>query len=257
MDNLLSLNNPTEPVNYHRHLLLCPFAGSSASAFQAWRRMASPSMELLLAIYAGRERRIKEACAESIDALAEGVFSDVSARSIDPRQLLVAGHSMGAQVAFEVCMRLEQRGSPPMGLILSGCHAPHLQGRHPISGLEDRGFLEQLVAIGGCSQALINETTLWPVFLPMLRADFKATEGYWHPQTPPPAARLKTPTLLVHGSRDKEAWPSEVDAWKAWLKDVRCSVSIAGDHFFITRRPRAFLEHIRRCFDLTHPYTIE
>lgn len=253
MDSFLPLCGPAERSTEDLHLVLCPFAGGSASAFRSWRDLQPVGLQVSLAVYPGRDHRMKEACATSIEELADLVLAEINAREINRQQLIVVGHSMGAQVAHEVCIRLEQQGSAPRGLVLSGCHAPHLRGRRPISHLEDQAFLEQLVAIGGCSPELLNEPTLWPVFMPMLRADFQATESYWQAEAPLPSMRLQTPALLVYGSADEEAWCSEVDAWKAWLCDVQGPVAIAGDHFYATRRPRAFLEHIRRCFESSFP----
>ncbi|SHI25537.1 yersiniabactin synthetase, thioesterase component [Pollutimonas bauzanensis] len=192
---------------------------------------------------------MNEACVASIEELAECVQEDIEAKGIDPYRLIVAGHSMGAQVAHEVCARFEQQSVSPRGLVISGCHAPHLRGRRPLSHLADYAFLEQLVAIGGCAPQLLGEPAMWPVFMPMLRADFQATESYRCAKAPSSAERLQTPALLLYGSADEEAYRAEVDAWKDWLRNAHGPVSIAGDHFYVTRRPRAFLEHIRRCFE--------
>ncbi|WP_261640294.1 thioesterase II family protein [Erwinia mallotivora] len=231
------------------HLLICPFAGGSASAFRGWQASLPAGISMSLAVWPGRDHRMRETCATSIDALADDLLQQPCFTQWPPRQLIIVGHSMGAQVAFAACRRLEQRNTPPRGLVLSGCHAPHLRGRRPISHLADAEFIAQLVAMGGCAQELIDEPTLWPVFMPMLRADFTATEAWHDPRLPQPAERLQTPTLLVCGSADAEASANEVAAWQAWLRCHHGPVSVAGDHFYITRRPAAFLEHIRRCFD--------
>jgi len=249
MDSFLSLCGASGQAADALHLVLCPFAGGSASAFRSWRNLRPVGIQVSLAVYPGRDRRMSETCLTSIGDLAGQVLDKIEARDIDPRRLIVAGHSMGAQVAHEVCGSLERKNLAPRGLVISGCHAPHLRGRRPISHLGDHAFLEQLIAIGGCAPELLGEPTLWPVFMPMFRADFQATESYWHAQAPAPGKRLRTPALLVYGSADEEARREEIDAWKAWLSHTHGPVSIAGDHFYITRRPRAFLEHIRHCFE--------
>ena len=43
--------------------------------------------------------------------------------------LLLCGHSMGAQVAFETAIQLEKMAGNYLDLILSGCQAPHIQAR--------------------------------------------------------------------------------------------------------------------------------
>lgn len=225
------------------HLVVCPFAGGSAGAFRGWRDVREPGMDVSLAIYPGRDDRIREPCVDSIGELADQLFEELAGAARPAGRLLLAGHSMGAQVAFETCVRLERAGAPPALLILSGCHAPHLLGRRRLSHLTDAAFFDELAAIGGCDEALQRDLALLAIFLPMLRADFRATEGY---QRERPEAPLRTPALLICGSQDEEAAPDEVDAWRSWFRDAAPPVVIPGDHFYVTRRPRAFLGQIMR-----------
>ncbi|MEE4149487.1 thioesterase II family protein [Pseudomonas viridiflava] len=226
------------------HLLLCPFAGASSGAFQSWRSLEAPGLNLSLAVYPGRDQRMHEPCVRQVQPLAESLASEISTLSQAQRQTLVlAGHSMGAQVAFETCLLLEKAGTPPAALVLSACHAPHLTGRRLLSHLDDQRFIEQLVAIGGCSQALLDDRSLLALFIPLLRGDFQATESYHRPLD---AQRelLHTPTLLLHGSHDPEADQDEVSAWQHWLRGEHELQTVAGDHFYLTQRPRAFAARV-------------
>lgn len=85
----------------------------------------------------------------------------------------------GAQVAFETAIQLEKNGWELSGLILSGCQAPHIQARRLLSDLNDDDFIQQLIAIGGCDAELIKQPQLLKQFMPLLRADFLATERYF------------------------------------------------------------------------------
>ncbi|WP_258077261.1 MULTISPECIES: thioesterase II family protein [Xanthomonas] len=229
------------------HVVLCPFAGGSGAAFRSWHGIDNGRLSVSLAIYPGRDHRRHEPCRTDIETLATELVAALAEAGIAADRAVLAGHSMGAQVAFEACALLERRGDFPAGLALSACHAPHLRGRRLLSHLDDHAFLTQLVAIGGCSAELLAESALLALFLPMLRADFRATERYQRP-APSGRQRLRTPALLIHGSNDAEAHHSEVAAWTRWLCDAEGPVGIAGDHFYATRRPRAFLSHLARRF---------
>ncbi|MEF9898127.1 MAG: alpha/beta fold hydrolase [Pseudomonas sp.] len=226
------------------HLLLCPFAGASGGAFHSWRGLEDLGLDLSLVVYPGRDQRMHEPCVRQVGPLARSLAAAIQAQHASPRKpVILCGHSMGAQVAFETCLLLEQAGSPPAGLVLSACHAPHLSGRRLLSHLDDPGFIEQLVAIGGCSQALLNDRALLQLFMPLLRADFQATESYHRPLEPQ-RPRLRTPTLLLNGSHDPEADATEVAAWSHWLEGDHQQHDIAGDHFYLTQRPRAFAARV-------------
>lgn len=96
-------------------------------------------------------------------------------------------------MAFETCRLLEQRGLAPQGLIISGCHAPHLHSERQLSHRDDADFIAELIDIGGCSPELRENQELMSLFLPLLRADFYATESYHYdsPDVCPPLLRLR------------------------------------------------------------------
>lgn len=221
-------------------LVICPFAGGSASAFRGWRTLADPCMDVSIATYPGRDHRSGERCIDAIAGLAAELSAELIRRP-EGRPLILAGHSMGAQVAFEACLHLESAGRPPALLVLSGCHAPHHQGRRRLSHLDDRAFIDALIAIGGCDPILRDEPALLDLFLPMLRSDFSATEVY-HRASPTPC--LATGTLLVCGRDDAEAAPEDVAAWSAWLAAPQAPAMLDGDHFYPTRAPDRFLDLI-------------
>jgi len=154
MDNLLPLCAGPGGKADNLHLVLCPFAGGITSAFRSWCHLQLAGMQVSLFVYPGRDHRTHEPRAASIGELADRAVEQIEAKDIDPHRLIVACHSMGSQVAYEVCARLEQRCLTPRGLVLSGCHAPHLRGRRRISHLEDRAFLEELAV--SCARAGCN-----------------------------------------------------------------------------------------------------
>lgn len=144
---------------------------------------------------------------------------------------------MGAQVAFETCRLLEQRGLAPQGLIISGCHAPHLHSERQLSHRDDADFIAELIDIGGCSPELRENRELMSLFLPLLRADF----------TPPRAITTTRPTSVRRCARLRcycaaatIAKPrQQVDARRQWLSHVTGPVVIDGDHFYPIQQARS------------------
>ena len=140
------------------HLVMCPFAGGSSSAFRHWRDAQMANCALSLVIWPGRDRLRHLAPVRSITQLAELLANELEETLSPDTPLLLAGHSMGAQVAFETCRLLEQRGHAPQGLIISGCHAPHLRSERQLSHRDDADFIAELIDIGGCSPELRQNT---------------------------------------------------------------------------------------------------
>ncbi|MDO6525091.1 thioesterase domain-containing protein [Motilimonas sp. 1_MG-2023] len=237
--------------------ILCPFAGGSHSAFSSWSSLPQQELPMnslvLLATYPGRDQRMKERALSSIseiacdlrDALMKWIASKPQNSSL---RLRICGHSMGAQVAFEICKHFEEhygKSTPVSQLVLSGCHAPHLKSRRTLSHLNDHDFVEQLVEIGSGSPVLKEHPELLALFLPMLRADFAATDAYLTLQGSSPKLS-HTPCTLLFGEQDPEAWSSEVVAWKEWHSrpEMTSISSLPGDHFYITTQPTLFIQSV-------------
>lgn len=122
------------------HLVMCPFAGGSSSAFRHWQAEQLADCALSLVTWPGRDRLRHLEPLRSITQLAALLANELEASVSPDTPLLLAGHSMGAQVAFETCRLLEQRGLAPQGLIISGCHAPHLHSERQLSHRDDADF---------------------------------------------------------------------------------------------------------------------
>ena len=238
---LLSAPNPSSP-----HLIVCPFSGASYSAFRSWKALPQVDVSASLATYPGREHRMQEPGMRSGQHTASELAHELCAEPPSGPWILV-GHSIGAQVAFEACRLLEQWGRAPAGLVLSACHTPHLTPRRMLSPLDDDGFVEELIRVGGCPTEFRTDTQFRDVFLPMLRGDFLASESY-SLALDGCTTRLRTPTLLLYGLSDDEARQDEVEAWQSWLGDRSELRALAGDHFYITQDPGAFIAEVSRMF---------
>lgn len=101
-----------------RAQLVCmPHAGGAASFFRGWAGALPWDLDLLALQYPGREDRFGEPCARSIDALAGPAAEALVEYARQP--LVLFGHSLGAALAYEVALRLEQRGAPPLYVAVS------------------------------------------------------------------------------------------------------------------------------------------
>ncbi|MBB4267124.1 thioesterase II family protein [Roseospira visakhapatnamensis] len=227
-----------------RWVLFCPFAGGSGSAFSAWRAADVCPFPSALATYPGRDQRRSEPPRRDVPGMAQDIATELLTRPDRVRDaLILVGHSMGAQVAFEICKALEAADVGPAALVLSGCQAPHLRARRLLSGRSDRDFIDTLIRIGGCVPEVRDNADLLSVFLPLLRADFEATERYIL-DNDGRQATVRTPSLMLWGSLDDEADAGEVRGWADWVRGETAFVEVAGDHFYPTRRPRAFCQAV-------------
>lgn len=227
--------------NERYRIVVFPYAGGGASAFRTWSSLLPAEAGLYGVQYPGREQRIGEAALADLDSLAAGAASAVA--MLADRPIVLFGHSMGGQVAFETCRRLAERhGVRADHLFISAVHAPDRLSRRPLSGLPDGPFLRNIAEMGGTSPAVLESRELMDLFLPMLRADFMATEGYGRERG---EAAVATPVTALYGLDDPEAWRSEVEGWRPYCAGGFELVSVEGDHFFMIKRAVAVVKLVR------------
>ncbi|END8704637.1 yersiniabactin biosynthesis thioesterase YbtT, partial [Escherichia coli] len=80
------------------HLVMCPFAGGSSSAFRHWQAEQLADCALSLVTWPGRDRLRHLEPLRNITQLAALLANELEASVSPDTPLLLAGHSMGAQV---------------------------------------------------------------------------------------------------------------------------------------------------------------
>ncbi|MFO5701975.1 thioesterase domain-containing protein, partial [Klebsiella pneumoniae] len=65
--------------------------------------------------------------------------------------LVESAPDLSRAVVHEPWRPVVQRGRAPHGLIISGCHAPHLHSERQLSHRDDADFIAELIDIVGCS----------------------------------------------------------------------------------------------------------
>ena len=87
-------------------VLAIPQAGMGAWAFQGWS--LPETVELLPVELPGRNSRMLEPKGQSMRQLVSALV-DALSHTLDEKPFVVFGHSLGAWMAYEVCVELAQR----------------------------------------------------------------------------------------------------------------------------------------------------
>ncbi|KOU12862.1 oleoyl-ACP hydrolase [Streptomyces sp. WM6372] len=229
------------------HRLVCfPHAGGAATFWFPMAQALAPQVDVLAVQYPGRQDRRGEPCIEDIETLAAHAAEEVLAWSDRPVTLF--GHSMGAMVAFETARRLEERGRPPAGLVVSGMRAPS----RARGGSSQAETAEELVAgilrLRGTDAAVLDDPELVRMILPTIRSDYKAAESYrWRPGPP-----LGTPIAVLTGTEDPHVSTDEAAAWREHTAGPFSLTVFTGGHFFLNEHAEAVrkvvTDHIARSF---------
>jgi surfactin synthase thioesterase subunit len=199
----------------------------------------SPYADVLTVQYPGRLDRLSEPCVDSVGELARGVAEEL--RDWLDRPIVLFGHSLGASVAFEVARWMAvDLGVQPRELVVSGRHAPADVRDSGVHRRDDDGLLAELTSLNGTDPRVLAEPELMEMFLPALRADYRAAETYVYSAGPP----LGCPILALVGDSDDHVSPSEMRRWDSYTTGEFELAVLPGDHFYLAPQRSAVVSRI-------------
>jgi medium-chain acyl-[acyl-carrier-protein] hydrolase len=210
-------------------LYCLPHAGAGGTAFRklAWALQSRISVHGVT--YPGREARIDEPLAFTVQHLAADLINGDVIQTDRPYALF--GHSLGALVAYETAVRLCQLRVPaPVALFVSAERAPHLPYRGTrTTEMSDAELIERLVRMGGTSADVVRHERLMDLLLPIIRADFALDEQYVHKNA---CGSLGVPIVAIGGRTDEFALPEELGAWARHTAGQFHVRLLDGGHFY-------------------------
>ncbi len=212
--------------------LFCfPPAGGTSALYRNWHSGLPESVEVHAIELPGRERRLSEPAFSDMGKLLDELVPVIEAARSPGRDFALFGHSMGGTIAFELTKRLRASDRElPVALCISGRRAPQLAERFPLMHkLDENDFIKGLRAYGGTPEAVLQNSELMDIFVPLLRADFSLFETWPYQEAPP----LPMPFLVFGGDEDPRALRTEIQAWNIHSAvDLRLRI-LPGGHFFL------------------------
>jgi surfactin synthase thioesterase subunit len=223
-------------------LYCLPHAGGSASAYAPWVRALAPGIAVVGVDFPAHGSRFDEPPLGSIAEMAAELAAEILHRAPGPFALY--GHSLGALVAYETALLLEESGSGPGQVLVGAARAPHIAAPRPlVHGLEPEEFLSAVERrYGGLPAGLRQEQELLELVLPALQADFAAYETYACPERRP----LRAPLAALYGRADALTPAGQVQPWQGYTTASFALHGLEGGHFFTQSSRAEVLELLRR-----------
>jgi len=221
-------------------------AGGSAGSFRAWDSVFPRHIEICAVQLPGRESRLNEPQARRMALLVETLV--MALRPLLDKPFALFGHSLGANVAFELARHLRADRRGPLHVFASGCRAPHLRNPRPLLyTLPDSDLIESLRAFGGTPAEVFDNRDLLDWLLPVVRADLELNETY---VLESPDA-LDCPITAFGASGDSRVSSEEVHAWSELTRGRFRRRIFEGNHFFVYERQGELAKEIRQDLDLS------
>jgi medium-chain acyl-[acyl-carrier-protein] hydrolase len=229
--------------------LFCfPYAGGSSLIFRTWADILPKNIEVFAIEYPGRGTQMKSVAFTRLEPLVNaiaqaltGQFAPVLLPYLD-KPFAFFGHSMGGLICFEVARLLRNNyNKNPVHLFISGRSAPQILNRNPpIHALPEPEFLEELRLLNGTPVAVLENTELMQLLVPILRADFAVLETYEYVPAPP----LECAIAVFGGLQDREVNIGELEAWQEQTTTSFELKMFSGDHFFLNSEKHLLLQSI-------------
>ncbi|WP_369217241.1 thioesterase II family protein [Streptomyces flavofungini] len=192
-----------------------------------------------------------EDCAGLAAFLLDGVQTLLDA------PIALFGHSMGALVAYEMTRQLIERGQEqPVWLGISSCEDPFTEqppfgGELPLHLMTSTGLRDALAAMGGLPTAILEDDTIWQLYEPRLRADFKLVET-WRPR-PADRSRIPVPCSLFGGESDHVVTRDQLLAWNQGMDHPLGEHFFPGAHFYFDQQAPLIAAQITEEIDTAAP----
>jgi surfactin synthase thioesterase subunit len=221
--------------NYHCasdapvRLLCLPHAGGAADFYHPWSRVLHGRIQVLSVQYPGRRDRWREPVMDDVREVADAITAELLLDS-DRRPVVLFGHSMGATVAFEVARRMEQAGSTPEVLVVSGRQPPTVPARTFFHRLDDNRLIAELDRLNDGDSGLSGFPELQQMVLPVVRSDLRMIETYQFV----PGPELRSPIAAIIGSTDPLVTPEEMRGWAQMSTGGFAMSTLLGGHFYLS-----------------------
>ena len=182
-------------------ILFCfPYAGGSSSIYHRWKAKIPDFIRLRPVELAGRGTRVGHPFYTTMEEAVNDII-DITVSEIIDETYAFFGHSMGANIAYELACKIKQQGLPlPIHLFLSGTVPPdRRQIKKNYTEMSDKLFKEELKRIGGTPEEFFQTQELLDFFLPILKHDFTLAFSTNRLSTP---VRIATNIDVLYGTKD-------------------------------------------------------
>ncbi|MFI0483408.1 thioesterase II family protein [Actinomadura sp. 9N215] len=222
-------------------LFCLPHAGGSAVFFRPWAKEINPAVEVHAVQYPGRADRMADPLIDDAHQVAR-LVAGAMAPLID-RPAAVFGHSMGAVLAYEVTRLLQERGTAPVHLFVSGTRPPHDRDDVPVSERDDDALVAEMLKLGGTDADALRDAELRALVLPYVRNDFALLEKYVHRAA---GTRLTVPITAIIGDADPHVSAEQAAGWADVTDGPFAMTTLPGDHFYLTERAHDVMAEVLR-----------
>ncbi len=209
-------------------LFCLPFSGGNTYSYRKFEEHKAEFVHVVAIDLPGHGKRFGQPLLTNIYDMADDVYLQIQNKLNEP--YAIYGHSLGAILGYLVSHKIACSTFPmPLHLFVSGRQGPAIPSKTKDMHLLPRDeFIDRLSEYGGIPKEVEAEKDLMYLFVPIIRADFKAISEYRHENVYP----LDVPITVMIGLNEDITYEEALE----WQEETSLPLSVnqfPGNHFFI------------------------
>ncbi|MGX9808905.1 thioesterase II family protein (plasmid) [Exiguobacterium acetylicum] len=215
----------SEQVLTDIQLIAIPFAGGSLNSYSQMKLI--DGVTIINYELPGRGRRYEDS-----EYTMEKVKKEIIKHIDFTKPYILFGHSMGAFIAYETCVLIEELNlNRPYKVILSAQIPPHcVDDQSYDREMDNASVVAYLRSMGGTPQEVLDSKELIDYYGKILKNDLTLLRKYLHNGWSP---KVKSSIEIWNGIHDNMIPFSKVMKWKDVTLSECHIKSFEGGHFFI------------------------
>lgn len=227
MNLAICLEKKAEAKN---RLFCLPYAGGLGSAiYKPWATLLPSCTEIYSLEYPGRPQ-IGGTIQTELTSLIDILYNSI--KDLLNLPYVIYGHSLGSFMAYELVKRIQNENQNlPRHLVATSRRAPHIPYRgFSLRNLDDDTFIDIIhKKYNAIPSALMKETELLKIYMPILRSDMDFNEQHSVYQD----LKINCPITLGYGNEEEFHFDTELKPWGELTDDPFNIITYSGDHFFM------------------------
>ena len=206
--------------------------GVGASLFTRFLLNPPQGFDILAVQTPGRENRLTEPVAQSVDDLVDQIVPHLL--PLFDRPVVIWGHSFGGIVAWEVIRRLIDRHHlDPLHFVVTGTEAPHV-----VPMWQKREIMLKAMVPDNSPEYLLSQSRFVDdpeffkrIIVPGMRRDMPLLQSFRYRPSPP----LSCPMTAFAARKDDMVYTDLIREWSDYTDGIFDLIEVDGDHWFLDR----------------------
>lgn len=158
-----------------------------------------------------------------------------------PKNTIILGYSLGALLAYEIALYLQEQGKLLHALCIIARTPPHLSNSKEKRGNYSNTELKKaMIKLNGTPQDILNSEDVLKFYLEILKDDFKLVDSYCFKKI----KILSSPLYIYGGLYDNEVSFLELNQWNKYTKSNFKLRLFNGNHFFVNNCSEIFVNQL-------------